>query len=373
MNIALVVDAFDAGGVARVASLLANGFTGQGHQVVVVDLLNRGAAYPLEPSIAHWQGSAAHYRQTIKQAIGFLNQSAIDCVLVLSMGRLSVYFALLSVMHGLRAPMICCEHIAFAHHTPWVKALKKLTYWRYHAVALLTAQDKQRLNTYCRHSSVMYNPSPFSLSATDYRALAQSRETAPLEVLAIGHLIARKGFARLITLWAKWCASAPDNNARLTIVGEGPESVALQAQIAQLNLAQRVRIVAPTAQIAAHYQAAQLYVSTAYTEGLPMTFIEAMAHGLPIVSYDVATGPAELIAHDVSGKLINDGDEAQFIAALSALLTSPNLRCQYGAAAYQRHEIFALPAVLSAWQALFSTLGIALGAGRSAAPRRRQT
>ncbi|MGL4448215.1 MAG: glycosyltransferase, partial [Shewanella sp.] len=271
MHIALVVDALDAGGIARVASLLANGFLAQGHQVTIYDLLHRGCIYPLSAGVRHWCSARNRYENNIQHAIEHINSSEYTVVMLLSMGRLSVYFAWFSYLQRLRIPLICCEHTAFAHHAPWVKILKKLTYRRYRSVALLTDIDKLALKNYCQHNCVIYNPSPFT---PDAKQLAQYRivkqQTSP-SILAIGHYVAGKGFKRLINLWAKLLRVAPECTWQLNIVGDGPEKSALTAQIAALNLTGNVKLLPPTTDIATYYQMASIYVSTSHYEGLPMT------------------------------------------------------------------------------------------------------
>ena len=106
--------------------------------------------------------------------------------------------------------------------------------------------------------------------------------------LAIGRFSHQhKGFDLLITAFANFAKN--DRDWTLNIVGEGPEEKMLRQLIAEHHLENRVFIHPFTNNIQAYYSEAQVYVLSSRWEGFGLVLVEAMAHGLPVVSSDLPT------------------------------------------------------------------------------------
>jgi glycosyltransferase involved in cell wall biosynthesis len=158
---------------------------------------------------------------------------------------------------------------------------------------------------------------------------------APLQLLAVGAVMPRKGYDVLIE------ALAPlrEIDWRLTIAGaldRHPQSVAeLNALIERLGLQSRVTLAGKVvpATLDRFYESADLFVSASLFEGYGMVLAEAMARGLPIVT---ATGGA---AGDTAGKAaalhVDAGDAAQMTAALAKALTDKKLRNRLADASWE--------------------------------------
>lgn len=129
-------------------------------------------------------------------------------------------------------------------------------------------------------TTVVYNP--LTLKA------GKPSEGTSKRFLAVGRLsYLHKGFDLLIEAFRIF---AKDNFTwTLDIVGEGPEERALRKQIADSGLEGRVTIHPFTSRIQDYYSAAQVYVLSSRWEGFGLVLVEAMAHGLPVVSSDLPT------------------------------------------------------------------------------------
>ena len=106
--------------------------------------------------------------------------------------------------------------------------------------------------------------------------------------LAVGRFSHRhKGFDLLIEAFHRFA----QHNAEWTldIVGEGPEEPLYRRLIAQYGLQQRVSLHPFTSHIQHYYSEAQVYVLSSRWEGFGLVLVEAMAHGLPVVSSDLPT------------------------------------------------------------------------------------
>ena len=116
---------------------------------------------------------------------------------------------------------------------------------------------------------------------------APSRGTSK-RFLAVGRFSHRhKGFDLLIDAFHLFAAT--NNEWTLDIVGEGPEEALYRQQITQYGLEQRICLHPFTTNIQHYYSEAQVYVLSSRWEGFGLVLVEAMAHGLPVISSDLPT------------------------------------------------------------------------------------
>jgi glycosyltransferase involved in cell wall biosynthesis len=104
------------------------------------------------------------------------------------------------------------------------------------------------------------------------------------------------------------------------------------------------------------YERADLYVMTSRFEGFPNTLAEAMAQGLPAISFDCNTGPREIIRHEVDGLLVPPGDTVGLKFALDRLMGDSILRAQFATRAVEARERFSMERIARMWEALFGAL-----------------
>ena len=120
------------------------------------------------------------------------------------------------------------------------------------------------------------------------------------------------------------------------IVGDGAERPAAESQANQLGLGtDRVRFLGRRSDIDRLLNAADFFVLPSDIEGVPMSILEAMAHGLPIVASGVG-GVPEIIDDDGNGLLVPAGDATALAAAIRRVAADPLLRRRLGDAALQR-------------------------------------
>jgi glycosyltransferase involved in cell wall biosynthesis len=131
-----------------------------------------------------------------------------------------------------------------------------------------------------------------------------------------------KGHRHLLAAFA--ALQSPD--ARLVIVGDGPQRAALEAQARELALADRVRFAGNQVDVAPWMQALDVFCLPSYAnEGVPQALMQAMACGLPVVTTPVGS-IEEIVADGVTGVLVPPEDPARLSAALAGLLADPARR-----------------------------------------------
>lgn len=147
------------------------------------------------------------------------------------------------------------------------------------------------------------------------------------KAIAIARHSYEKGVDRLIVIWAK---VAKKSNWKLEIYGEGYLFNQHLQQIKNLCLENQISLHKPIRNIQDKYFESSLFLMTSRTEGFPMSLLEAMSTGLPVVAYNCPVGPKAIINNEVSGFLIEDNNENDFIEKVILLQNNEELRKQIG-------------------------------------------
>lgn len=163
----------------------------------------------------------------------------------------------------------------------------------------------------------------------------------PLTILAIGTLHEVKGQTHLVEACRLLAAAGVAFVCRF--VGEGPDRTALERQVAEAGLSDRVEFLGrrTRAEIAGLIGSSDVLVAPSVPtksgkrEGIPVVLMEAMSAGLPVVA-SALSGIPELVVDGSSGLTVPPGDAPAIAAALRRLDDDPELRARLGAAARER-------------------------------------
>lgn len=212
--------------------------------------------------------------------------------------------------------------------SPWlVGAAMRLTYpvaSGLIAVSEGVKQDMCRLGGFA-HSQVqvIYNPAATGVSAQpESENVRQKLWGAGFDhhILAAGTLKAQKDHATLIRAFALLPASL---NAKLTILGEGSLRAELETLIQQLGLQERVAMPGFVVDPYPWYRTADLFVLSSRWEGFGNVIVEALECGVPVVSTDCPSGPAEILDGGRIGQLVPIQDPVALAASITKGLTEP--------------------------------------------------
>ena len=250
------------------------------------------------------------------------------------------------------------HNIAGREIEPRARWLQRLAYRRGVvpvAVAREVAASLERLYGIgnCR---VVWNCVPTDLYASpqtprDVWRAKQGFSAADILFVCVARFAAQKNHALLIRAFAKGPASDP--RAHLVLAGEGILRAQLQERVNQLGLTSRVHFLGLRRDIPDVLGAADIFALGSDYEGNPLSVIEAMAAGLPIVSTAVG-GVPELLQNGKQGFIVQAGYAEQLSEAMMTLLRDCDLRRAMGAAAATRaKEKFDVPAMVRAYEELY--------------------
>lgn len=181
-------------------------------------------------------------------------------------------------------------------------------------------------------------------------------DAAAKRVIAVGRLDYQKGFDRLIQAWEIVQKMGHFHDWRLDIFGQGEWQDMLQRMIDERGLGDTARINRPTNNIGEEYARSSLLVMSSHYEGFPMVMIEAMASGLPVVSFDYKCGPRDIIRPGENGLLVKNGDIEGLAAAMMRLMGDESLRRRMGEEARKVVDTYSEERIMKKWVDLFTSL-----------------
>lgn len=150
---------------------------------------------------------------------------------------------------------------------------------------------------------------------------------------SVGRLVKQKGYHNLLAALAEITKSVPE--VELLLVGDGPQRGELEQQARRLGLSSQVTFAGQCDPVEESYGKFDLFVSSSLSEGLPVTVLEAMASGLPIVATHVGATP-EVIEDGRSGLLVPPNDVKALSEALLCLIKDRELAMRLATAGHER-------------------------------------
>jgi glycosyltransferase involved in cell wall biosynthesis len=368
MHILIVIYSLGLGGAERATAHLSRLWIAAGHRVTIATVSAGGAFYGVDPSVRVVALSLAQESRGIVDAVlGNLRRlRAIRAVIrdlkpdvtIGMMTSASVLVACAGL--GLPTRTLGAERIyppCLSLGRPWSLARK----YAYGFLNVVTAQTEMasawlRTHTYARRFVTIPNAVEWPLSDNE-PAISPAAILAPSLklILAAGRLDPQKGFIHLIRAFDR--LRGMDEDWVLVILGEGPERVALESRVRALGLERRVFLPGLAGNMMDWYKRASLFVLSSLYEGFPVAVLEAMAAGVPVVSFDCDAGPREMIRHGVDGVLVPVGDETALAKSMGALMNDERLRVEMAGHAIAVRERFSKERVLALWEEAFKAAG----------------
>ena len=148
-------------------------------------------------------------------------------------------------------------------------------------------------------------------------------------ILFVGYLDVFKGIFEILEAFHN--IKKANKNVKLLIVGTGPQERDMKRKVLELNLKRFVFFTGGLNHhdLPGYYQEADIFVLPSYTEGLPLSILEAMSCGLPIITTNVG-GIPEIIESGFNGFMVSPQDSNELKEKLEILVNDSNLRSKFG-------------------------------------------
>jgi len=356
MRLALVISSLSSGGAERVMSIMANYWAAKGWAVrlFTFDDGREAPFYALHCRVAHVSlgiaGESANPMQGIIRNLGRIRtlrqaiQSSSPDAVIAFMDKTNV-LALLAAT-GLKVPVVVSERNDPRLHpigTVW-NWLRKWAYRRAFRLVVQTESAKSCFPPAVQRRTVVI-PNPVVLPPGN---TTKNNQEAHKQIISIGRLTPQKGFDMLIQAFARVASRHPDWS--LVIWGEGDQRGPLEELRDGFGLRDRVLLPGRTRDPHEKLRQSILFVLSSRFEGFPNALCEAMACGLPVISFDCPSGPREIIRDNVDGVLVPEGDREALASVMERLISDENERKRLSSRAVEVTERFALEKIMAKWE-----------------------
>ena len=362
MNIVFVISSMGSGGAERVASILCNAWAGRGHSVTLVKLdgENNPSFYDLHASIELVSLGVAQDSASKVEAIkrNFKTQKIMrkilkglkpDCIISF-LATVNVTTILSSLGSGV--PVVISERNYPPNHpipSMW-HILRRITYPMADILVTQTSGIRDLFSRNVRRKSMVI-PNPVVVP-DNYRALHDASKPGPMSVVSVGRLTREKRHDLLVEAFAH---VSKKHESTLTILGEGPLREELDRKVKKLGIQRLVSFPGTTKNPFSVLQNMDLFVLSSESEGFPNALMEAMAIGLPVISFNCPYGPGALIDDGVNGRLVPPLDVKALSEAMDDLLSNPEKRHEMGRRALGIKERYSTERILDKWDIAIAT------------------
>jgi glycosyltransferase involved in cell wall biosynthesis len=334
-RIAFFLAALRGGGAERVAFNLVQGMIERGLPVDIVVMAQKGElATQVPPGARLVNFGVTRLMQTVGPLTSYLRRER-PRVLLSSMSHVNLVALWAARLAGTKTPVVVTVHNTLSESTRhkgriagqfWASLIRNFYPWAASVIAVSKGAADDLVHTSgvpAERVQVVYNPvitEPMLALARQVPDHPWFVPGEPPVVLGVGRLTQQKDFPTLIRAFAKVrrCRAA-----RLIILGEGPDRVALEALVAELGLNEDVILPGFRDNALAYMAASSVFVLSSAWEGLPTVLIEALAAGTRVVATDCPSGPREILQEGRLGALVPVGDVAALACAIGDALDRP--------------------------------------------------
>lgn len=336
------------GGTERMTAWLST-MLAASHTVSVISLRlqGEGVFFSMGKAVYHCVLRPGKTVTQIRQIRQFLRENAIDVVINVDTGM--GYIGILAAV-GTPAKVVTWEHSNFFNNwNSWIFShLRRFAARKSDAMVVLTERDKRNYENNikkCAPVTAIANPS--KKGGSNYDAASKT-------ILSAGLLNRIKRFDRIVPVAQSVFAKHPD--WKWVLCGDGPEREHLVNAVCGAGLKEHIVFRGSVSDMDAQYADAAMFVLTSEMEGLPMVLLEAKAHGLPIVSFDIETGPSDIVRDGVNGYLVEPGNTDEMADKICRLIENEPLRKQFSQSAALDMEKFDEGTIIKQWETLIRSL-----------------
>lgn len=209
---------------------------------------------------------------------------------------------------------------------------------------VLTEEDKK---AWAELPNICVISDPLSFCPTQRSSLSIKR------VIAVGRYVYQKGFDQLLQAWATIERQYPE--WQLVVFGDGNRTP-YEQQMKELGIDDnRCHLYGPTTDIQQEYVNSSIFVFSSRFEGFGMVLVEAMACGLPVVSFDCPCGPKDIVKDGEDGILVENGNIELLATSLSKMMRDEALRQAMSQAALKNVQPFRIEQIAEQWRKIFES------------------
>ena len=351
LKICLVTVTLSDGGAERVAALLSNYFDNQEFEVYHV-VFSGKVEYDFSGKIFHlehlkdktnswWSRSKRFF--ALKK---FFTDNRFDYVIDF---RTKEFFLQELIIHNFVYPKFIQTIHSFKlkSYLPKNRILAKLLYKNCQQFITVSTGINDKLSSKYKFipSQILYNPIDFESISEKANELISEQFQYVLSAGSMNKNV--KQFDKLMECYAK--SVLPSKNIKLIILGDGKLKNKWIKLAESMNLQDFIVFKGNVKNPFKYYKNALFTISTSKYEGMPMVLLESLACETPIISWDYASGPNEIITNKSNGLLVEDQNSEKLIEAMNLFVSDINLYLQCKENALSSVKRFSLENIGAEW------------------------
>ena len=379
----LLFDIYGVGGTVRTTVNTANFLARNGYEVEIVSLFRyqKDMFFPLDPRIKisvihsrlrsavkgrnlliryfdrnrsrslliHRDDEAFHLFSPISDIKLFLwIRSIRDSIIITTRPSFNIFAAKYAHKSNI---LIGQEHLNFSIYPEKMKTDIQKNYPKLDYLLTLTDKDTLQYKKIFEGSKLQVMKIPNSIPPLkDVKASLEEKV-----IISAGRLVPQKGYDLLIKSFALIKDKYPD--WIIKIFGKGRDLSKLQDLIHETNTYNNIFILPPRQNIEEEFAKSSIYALSSRYEGFGMVIVEAMAVGLPVVSFDCPEGPGEIITNNQDGYLVEEENIVEFANKLETLITNRELRLEMSKSALNNVQRYSMDNIGKLWIELLNEIG----------------
>lgn len=338
---------FSAGGTEKAAFLLANRLKQDGYTVFLVNARNDAPTFTLD-SIKLDYLPITNIPKRIMWLARYLRKNKIDILISVE--------AMCGIITFPAAKIAKCKHIIWEHAnyfqnqgSKYIQKIRQIELLFADAYVVLTKQDQMNFKNHFKIKTKLLQ----IYNIAEYISCNCSYDIHSKTIISAGHIRKIKNFSVIPEIGKIIFVRHPDWTWEIYGTPTGDEYEKIKKKIIEYKLENNVLFKGRNNNLPSVYSHSSIYVMTSLQEGLPMVLLEAKACKLPIVSFDIQTGPNEIVEDGINGYLVPPFNIKLMADKINDLIENADLRQSMSDHAQMKIEQFDKDVIANQWISLF--------------------
>ncbi|MGE7693582.1 glycosyltransferase [Lysinibacillus sp. NPDC094177] len=256
-----------------------------------------------------------------------------------------------TILYGIKNRFHTVHSVASMESTGFLKKIMKITY-RFFSFTPVAICDVVK-TTICEEYDLPDEKVPCIYNGVNteiYKKLERKQNTNYINFITTGRMQHVKNHNLMINAFSD--VAKKYDNVMLTILGDGELRLDIEKQIKELGLEEKVILKGVVSNVAEELNKADVYIMTSNYEGLPLSVLEAMASGLPIVTTK-AGGVIDIVKQNQNGLLVDVGNREQLTKEMSKLVEDVMLRQRFGEVSFNMSKQYDIQKCVEKYESLY--------------------
>ena len=345
------------GGTERMASLIANKIsTNENYKIIIVGLYGdiNNSFFGLNQNIVYIvlndkNKSNISIKDTVLKLRKVLSKNNVNILINVDV-MLNIFS--LPAIFCTKIKMITWEHFNYLDDigSKNTKFIRKISMYFCKKYIVITKQDKEKFKKYFKGNSKViqiYNTCMIDETYNDYDVNSKV-------IISAGNMFPVKGFDLAIEVGKIVFSKYPD--WKWYIYGDGIELENIKTLIKTNRLENNFVLKARTKNLDKAFREAAMFILPSRMESFGLVLLEAQANNLPVVSFDVPSGPSEIISNNINGYLVEELNVNMMAEKICELIRNKDLRRSFSLKSKIKFKEFEIQTILSKWYEVIESI-----------------